>query len=459
MRATKYDMLNGPIAKGLLSMAIPVMIMNVFQSIFNLIDMTVLGNLVSDSAVGAVGASSVLITLTTGLLIGIASGANVVIARFIGNGNKESAERAEGAAILLGLVGGLALMIIGLFLAKPLLILSNCPETLLEDAVLYFRLYFVSVPPLMIYNFSAAILRSVGETKKPMIYLSIAGIIKVILTFSVIKIFNATVDGVAIATIISNLVAATLTFIAVKKNKKSINFKFKNCRFFKKEIKETIFIGIPTGLQSALYSVANLVIVAVVNSKGEFASTGISIANTFDGILYQIAVATSFAVMPYVSQNFGAKNPKRIKQILIRAILITSVIGGVFGALSAIFSAQLASLMSQNEEVIKYAQEKMIIISSTYFICGIQEIFGATLRGLRKPIVPTISTLTYMCAFRFFWVYLIYPLCPNFTFLYLVWPVGWILSIITNLIFYFPAIKKLEREVKMQNKELKENIE
>ncbi|MBR2879032.1 MAG: hypothetical protein IKB92_08020, partial [Clostridia bacterium] len=199
--------------------------------------------------------------------------------------------------------------------------------------------------------------------------------------------------------------------------------------------------------QSALYSFANTVIMAVVNGFGEHATTGIAIANQFDVILYHIGYAPSLAVSPYVAQNIGSGNIKRAKKSIISGIFITIAFGASFGALSAIFSRQLASTMSHTPEVIAFARQKMIIISSTYFISGINEVMGGVMRGLGKPIIPAISTFMYMFLFRFFWIYVIYPLCPNLTFLYTVWPVGWILSILTLLIFYFPTIKKLQKNL------------
>lgn len=440
------NILSGSIVKGLLSMSIPIMVMNVCQSLFNIIDMTILGNMVGDHAVGAVGACSVLISLTSGLLVGLSSGANVIIAKHIGSQNRQDAEKAEGTAILVGIVGGLFLMIVGLIFAKDFLKLSNCPAALLDDATLYFRLHFIVVPFSMLYSFSASILRSVGDTRRPMLYLLFSGVIKVILTYLFVLTFETSVEGVGVATIISTLTSSFLTFRAVIKNKQSITFRFKNVRFFGKELKPIFFIGIPAGLQTALYSVANLVISATVNGYGENATTGISIANQFDGILYNICIAMPYAVTTYVAQNVGARNLKRVKQIILRSILLTSLIGGALGALSAIFSGNLSGLMSNNPEVIHYAQEKMIIISSTYFIMGINEIMCATMRGLSKPIIPTVSTLVYMCLIRFVWVFLFFPLCPNFTFLYLIWPIGWTLSIGTILVFFIPTMKKLKRE-------------
>lgn len=455
MKTKNVDMLSGSITKGLLSMTIPIMIMNVMQSIFTIIDMTALKHFSSDSAVGAIGVCGTLITLVTSLLIGVSSGANVVVAKRIGQGNKDDINKTAMTAILTAVVGGLILMVIGVTFAETFLKLTDCPETLLPKATNYFRLYFLGVPILMFYNFCASILRAIGDTKKPMLFLILAGFLKVVFTVLFLITTDMTVEGVAIATTLSMLVAAILAFATILKNDDIIHLDFKKIRFYGKELKEMLFIGIPTGLQQSLYSLANVVIVTAVNGFGEYASTGVSIANQFDGILYQISVAPSLAVMPYVAQNAGAKNIKRVKQIILRAFMITVAFGASFGSLSAIFSGQLASIMSSTPEIIAYAQQKMIIISSTYFICGINEVMGGILKGLGKPIVPTISTLLFMCLIRFPWVYFVFPLYPNLTFLYLIWPIGWTLSIITQLCTYFPAISKLQKEVSSDKKSLK----
>ena len=214
-----------------------------------------------------------------------------------------------------------------------------------------------------------------------------------------------------------------------------------------KELKEMLFLGIPAGLQSGLYSIANVIITSKVNAMGPDATTGVSIANTFDGIMYQISVAPSYAVMPYVSQNVGAGNLKRAKEATLKGLLITILLGGFFGALFSIFSKELSSIMSDNPEVIRFSQQKMIIISATYFISGINESLGGSLKGMGRPLIPMICTMIYMCAIRFVWIYLIYPLMPTLTFLYLIWPIGWILSVITVLFFYFPTLKRLKNNL------------
>lgn len=445
MNKREVNMLSGSIFKGLLSMAIPIMIMNVMQNLFSVIDMTVLGNLVDDRAVGAVGACGMLITMCTSLLIGVSAGANVIVAKHIGAGDDKGTSEAVATALSFAFVGGFVLLIIGASLAEPLLRMTNCPESLLPQAILYFRIYFFGVPIIMLYNFSASILRAAGDTRRPMMYLLLGGVVKVISNICCITLLDLTVEGVAIATILSNAIAGGLCFRTLLQMKDKLHFSLKQLRFHSAELKDILHVGIPTGLQSAMYSLANVVITTAVNGFGPDATTGISIANQFDGILYQISCAPALAATPYIAQNVGAHNIKRAKQAVWKAILITVAFGATFGCLSAVFSGQLSSLMSSTPAVIAYSQQKMMLISSTYFICGINEVMGGTLRGMGKPIIPTIATFLFMCVIRFPWVYLVFPLYPNLTFLYLIWPIGWVLSITTLAIAYLPTVKKLEK--------------
>ncbi len=445
-RRKTVDMLHGPIVKGLLSLTMPIMVMNVLQTLFNVIDMLALGNFVNDQAVGAVGACGMLITLCTGLLTGISTGANVIIAKHIGEGDREKTDQATGTSILFSIVGGVVLMIIGLTFAETFLRWTNCPESLMPQAVTYFKIYFLGVPVLLLYNFCASILRAIGDTKRPLMFSLIGGVVKILLTVGCITILHLDVEGVAIATILSNALAAGLSYYVIAKGNEKTYVSLKTLKFCVSELKAILYVGVPTGLQLALYSFANVIITATVNSFGADATTGISIANQFDGILYTISCAPSLATIPYVAQNIGAGNIKRAKQSVIRAIFITVAFGATFGALSAIFSGQLSSTMSSSPVVIQYSQQKMIIISSTYFICGINEIMGGALKGMGKPVIPTVATLLFMCAIRFVWVYVIFPLCPDLTFLYLIWPIGWVLSITMLLIAYFPTMRQLQKQ-------------
>lgn len=442
MKNKNVNMLSGSIPKGLLAMTMPIMIMNVMQSLYGIIDMTVLGHFVGDDAVGSVGACSMLITLCTCLLIGIAAGANVVVAKRMGAKDSQRTKKAADTAIILSLVGGLLLLVVGAVFAEAFLRWTNCPERLLDKAVVYFRIYFYGAPFLMLYNFAAAILRAIGDTKRPMYYLLLSGAIKVVLGFVFIAVFHLDVEGVALSTMISNMIASVLCILTLRKSE--LQFRFRKMQFCKKEMRDTLHLGIPTGLQSAFYAFANVIIAAAVNSFGPDATTGISIANQVDGILYYVVCAPSLATAPYVAQNVGAHNFPRVRKVVVHSTVITVAFGGVLGALFSIFSAELASIMTSSPTVIAYAQQKTILVCATYFLCGINEVLSGTLRGLGKPIIPTISVLVFMCLIRFVWVYAIFPLVPNLTFLYLIWPIGWVLSIITLLIAYFPAIRQAQ---------------
>lgn len=445
LRRKDVDMLSGSIVKGLLTIAFPIMIMNVLQSLFNIVDMTVLKTYDTDGmSVGAVGACGTLITLISNLVIGIATGANVVVAKHLGRRDTPHAERAAGTAIAFSIVAGLALTVIGISCAEVFLGWVNCPELLMSRAVLYFRLYFAGIPILMVYNFCSAILRSSGNSGQIMVISLTGGAVKIAATYLFVAVFRLGIPGVSMATIVSWLVYLLMALHALTRKDSAVRIQRQNIRFAKREIKDVLHIGVPTGLQMGLYAVANVIIAATVNSFGPQATTGISIANTFDGVMYNLTHATSLAVLPYVSQNIGAGNVKRATMSVWRGIWVTTGIGAFFGALSAIFSPQLSGIMSDDPAVIAYSCQKMIIISSTYFICGINDIIGAALRGMGKPVTPTVATLLFMCAFRFVWVYAVFPLVPNLTFLYLVWPIGWILCIITELFVLIPRVKTLK---------------
>ncbi len=447
----KIDMLSGSITKGLLAMTMPILTMSVMASLFNVIDMAVLKTFSNGSAVGAAGASGTIITVCTTLITGISVGANVIVAKHIGAGDKNRVDKSVMTSLLLSLTLGCLLMVIGVTFAESFLKIANCPDSLLTQATLYFKLTFLGFPITTFYTFCAGMLRATGDAKRPLYFSITRSIIKVLLTFLFVAAFDLSIAGVVHASNISSIVITALAFRALLRSKDIINIDIKKITFDFAELKDILYVGIPIGLQSALYSFANVVIATAVNSFGADATTGISIANQFDGILYNIIHAPSVATISFVAQNIGARSINRVKKIITRAILITTAFGVTFGSFSAIFSEQLSSFLSTAPAVIEFSRQKMIIVSSTYFICGINEVIGGVLKGMGKPIFPTIATLVFMCLFRFVWVYAIFPLCPDLTFLYLVWPIGWILSIATLLIVYFPTISKFQKSANLEN--------
>ena len=445
MKKHDVDMLSGSITKGLWAISLPIMAMNVMTSLFGIIDMTILKNFCTDgNAVGAVGVCTTLIVLFTNLITGITTGANVIVARNIGKGDKEAVDRAIGASVAFALAEGLIMGIVGVLGAQLLLEWNNCPPALLAQATQYLRLYLAGIPLLAVYYFFAALLRSSGDSRRPMIFSITAGAIKIVLTFLFIAVFDMGVVGVAYATILSWVILCVCGLTALVKTNGAVKIKPKYIRFHKRELGQILHIGIPDALQRAMFAFANVLITATVNSFGPAATTGVAIANNFDGILYNICTAAALAVMPYVSQNVGKGNINRATQAVWKGVMITTVLGVSFGTLSALFSGPLSSIMTSDPEAIAYSQQKMVIISTTYFICGINDIFASALRGMGRPMVATVSAFLFMCAFRAFWVYFVFPLLPNMTFLYLVWPISWVLCIVTTLFFYFPTVKKLK---------------
>jgi len=449
MRRNNVDMLSGSVTKGLISMILPIMISNVMQSIFSAIDMTVLKIYSSDLAVGAVGACSNLISLATTLLIGISLGANMVVARRLGANDKAKAEKAAVTAVKTAITGGLILMGVGVLFSETFLIWTNCPESLLSQAAVYLRLYFCAVPMLMVYNFCASILRATGDSKRPMYFLLLNGVIKVILNFLFVARLDMGVASVAVATIISSTVSCSLAYITLFRFQTVMPLRFLRAGFDIGEFKEMLRIGIPAGVQGGLLAFANVTITATANSFGADATTGVSIANQFESILYQITAAPGVAVAPFVSQNIGAGNIPRVKKTVLCGVLITTISSATLGILSAVFSGQLASIMSSSPAIIAYAKQKMIITSIPYFIAGIYELLGGVLRSIGKPIVPTVTSLLFICLLRFAWVYAVFPLYPDLGFLYLVWPIGWFLCTMTHLVIYLRQIKKLQTAVNL----------
>ena len=452
LKRKDVNMLGGSIVKGLLAMALPIMLANVIQSMYNIIDMRVLKQFDPGDglAIGAVSACSNLTSLITALVIGISTGSNVIVARYIGRKDPESRDRAMHTALAFSILAGIVLTLIGLVGAPYFLTWTNTDPELMPQAVLYFRMYFSGVVVLLTHNFLASFLRATGDSRRLMATSLIGGAVKVVGTFLFVGGSKLGIMGVSLATLASWFVYVGLDLrVLLPKDRAAVQVRLKDIRFHKKEMKEIIHVGAPAGLQQALYSIANVIIVSTVNSFGKEATTGLGIANQYDNILYQICTAVTVSVMPYVSQNIGAGNVKRAKQAMLRGFLITFSIAGGLGVLSAAFSYSLAGFMSGNPVVIAHAREKMIIISSTYFLCGTDRIIGQSLRAMGKPMAATISTMVWMCAFRFFWVYVVYPFLPqgNLTSLYLVWPIGWILSIITLLCIFFPTVKKLSKNV------------
>lgn len=445
MRVKQTNILSGPILKGIVSLSLPIMVMNIVQVLFTIVDMIILKNFdTTETAVGAIGACGTLITFISNPLILVSAGATVVVAKSIGERNKEQTERAVGTSVAFSLACGIFLLVIGICFAQTFLRWTNCPDTLLRQATLYFQLYFAGAPLLLLYNFCAAILRAAGDSQRPMTYLIIGGLAKLLCNYICIALLDLSVLGAGISTVLSWGISTVLSVSALTSGGSQVQLNIRMIRFYRRQLIDLLRIGIPAGIQEGLITSANVVMSATVNSFGPSATTGISIANNFDAIIYHISIAPAFAVLSYVSQNIGAGNIKRATKSVGAGILTSAIMGASIGGLFAIFSREFSSLLSIDPQAIAFSQQKQRIISSTYFICGINDCLCSALRSMGKATTVTVVAFISMCIVRFLWIYLIFPLSPSITWLYLVWPISWIISICLLLLTFFPALKKLK---------------
>ena len=442
MKLKNTDMLSGSITKGLISMSIPIMIVNITTSLFNMFDMVMLRIFSDESAVGAVGACGMLITLCTTLLTGTSLGTNIVVAKRIGARDRDRTEKAVTTSLVVSLVGSLVLLIVGVTCAELFLKWTNCSETLLPQASTYFKLYFYGFPFYMFYTFCAAVLRAMGDTKRPMCFMMAGGIVKVILTPFFVAVFHMDVAGVACATAVAHLFESCLAFWAVYKSSEHFCIDPKKITFDMNSFKEILRIGIPTGIHSAMFAFMNLLITSTVNRFGEAATTGIAIASQFDVILYHICTAPSVAITPYIAQNIGAGHTNRVKQTVVRGVLVTIAFGIFFGTIFLFLSRPLVMAMSSSDTVIHFAMQRLVVMCSTYFICGIQDAFGGVFRGLGKSGIPPLVTLMCVCPVRVFWVYILFPRFPNMTFLYAVCSAEWVLTSMTQFVIYLIFVRR-----------------
>lgn len=444
------DMTNGPILKKLLQCAYPLIIGNVLSVFFNLADTLVLGIFRGDGPVGAVGATGALYTLIISLAIGLSMGANVVVAKNIGAKNQEGVKRTVGLSVLLSLVLGVTISIVGVLFSKTFLTWMGVAPSRLEDASLYLKIIFLGLPVILLYQFCGSILRAAGDSLRPMIYISIGGVMNVVLNVVFVAWFGMGVEGVAIATIVSNGFAAIMCFIALITNKDVVKFDWKYFRFYKEQLLEVLRIGLPCGIQSGLFSVSNVLIQSAINSFGPTVMDGSGYANHFDNIVYTIQNAIAVSTMSFVSQNVGAKNMKRVKKTTLIAMGVVSVVGVILGAISLIIIKPVLGLISDNQAVIEAAFIKVKFIAIPYFLCGILEVLSMSLRGLGKSIMSMIMCIFGSVVLRILWIEFILPLNHTLAMLFIVYAITWSATIILLAIGYFTVQAKMERKLKIE---------
>lgn len=456
-KSYEMNMTSGPILKKLIIYAIPLIITNMLQLLFNAADVAVLGILVNDNAVAAVGASGSLINLVTSMFIGLASGVQVVLSRRVGAEDVKGSHRLVGTALVTGLLGGLILVAIGVPFARQFLIWMNCAPSVLDGATIYLVIYFLGMPIMMLYNFIASILRAVGDTFRPMLYLLIGGVANIILNVFFIVVCNLTVEGVAIATISSQAIALVLSIIALVKSSGYSKLNVKDLKIRKQEFIDIAKVGLPAGLQSSLFSISNVLIQSTINSFGDLTMTANTIASQFDGFVYQAGHSVALACMAFVGQNLGACDIPRVRKVIKQSIYVVAVFAFALGVLMALCSDILCSIMTNDAEIIEYAKIRLYIVGAPYFLCGIMEVLSYSLRALGRATTSMFISLFWGCVFRVIWLSTFYLLNPTREMVYFSYPISWIFAIITFLIVLSPILKHLSKELSRKDNTANDN--
>ncbi len=447
-KTLEMDMTKGPILKQTIKVAIPLILMNLLQVLFNTADVTILGVFTNDNAVAGVGSSSSLVNLIVSLFTGLAVGVNIVVARALGSKNNEKVKKLVGVSIFTAIVGGILLLIIGVSLSKTFLVLMNCDEQVLSYATNYLVIYFIGAPALLLYNFSAAILRASGETLRPFIYLSIGGAMNVLLNIVFILLFGLDVEGVAIATVISTAFSAVMCLRLLIKNKDGVvKLEKKYIRFYTEEFKEISLVGIPSGVQSALFGISNVLIQSTVNSFGNAVMAGDTCAKQLEHFIGQVLPGISQASVSFISQNYGAKDFKRIRNSIFSGLILILITGAIVSTALILITAPFSRLMLTEKQAMEYTALRSKIMLTTFTIGSMMDFFAYALRGLNKSITAMIITLVGVCLVRVLWIKLIFPLNPTLSMLYVCYPITWLVTLVAVVccvvIRYFNEKKRL----------------
>lgn len=432
----EIDMCNGPLLKKIIIFYFPLMLSGVLQLLFNAADIVVVGRFAGSDALAAVGSTSSLINLLVNVFIGLSVGTNVLVARFYGAGQKKELSDMVHTAIMTSFVSGAILVVVGIMLAEPALSLMGTPEDVIQQAVLYMRIYFVGMPVMMAYNFGAAILRAVGDTKRPLYYLLIAGVVNVVLNLVFVIVFNMGVAGVATATVISQAISAILVLRCLMKTDSDYRLNLSELRIVKDKLFKMIQIGVPAGLQGALFSISNVLIQSSVNSFGSIAMAGNTAASNIEGFVYTAMNSFYQTAISFTGQNYGAMKYKRIGKILLICQILVCAVGLIFGNAAYLFGGTLLQLYSSEAEVIEFGILRLSIICTTYCLCGMMDVMVGSLRGMGYSIMPMLVSLTGACLFRVIWIYTVFQQYRSLQTLYISYPISWALTFSVHLLCF-----------------------
>ena len=447
MKNNKYeiDMCNGTIMDKLISFALPLMISGMLQLMFNAVDIIVVGRFTGSQALAAVGSTTALICTFTNLFIGVSLGANVLAARFYASGKTKEMSETVHTAILLALISGIAMSIIGILCARESLVLIATPDDIIGQAVLYLRIYFFGMPFFMLYNYGAAILRAVGDTKRPLMYLIAAGTANAVLDLVLVIIFKMGVAGVAIGTITSQFISCVLVIRCLCKTDAIYKLYISKLRIKKYYLIQILKVGLPAGIQSTVINFSNVLLQSSVNSFGEIAMAGYTAANNILGFLYVSVNSVTQACMSFTSQNYGVRKFKRMDKVLANCAILSIIVSVVIGGGSYLLGHQILGIYTKQEDVIQCGMEILSISTIPYFLCGLMDMIPGSMRGVGYSAVPMILSIIGTVGTRLVWIYGVFPEHRSLYVLFMSYPVSWGLTIVMQAICLVFVRRKIRK--------------
>ena len=444
----EIDMCNGSIMDKLISFSLPLMVSGILQLAFNAVDIIVVGRFSGSQALAAVGSTTALINVFTNLFIGISLGANVLAARFYAAGKDREMSETVHTSFTLALISGFMMAVIGARLAKWALEIMGTPDDVIGQSALYMRIYFMGMPFFMLYNYGAAILRAIGDTKRPLIFLIISGIANAALNMILVILFHMGVAGVAIGTIISQLISCVLVLTCLYRSEGSYQLRFSKLKINGAYMEQIFQVGVPAGIQSTVINLSNALLQSSVNSFGSIAMAGYTAANNMLGFLYMSVNSITQACMSFTSQNYGVGKLKRMDKVLRDCAILSISIAVVLGGLAYCFGPQILTIYTSDPKVINCGMEILAYTSITYFLCGIMDLFPGALRGMGYSAVPMVLSVIGTVGTRIVWVFGIFPNHRSLSVLFVSYPVSWILTIVLQVVCFYFVRKRVHQKEK-----------
>ena len=448
MKNNKYeiDMCNGTIMDKLVSFSVPLMISGILQILFNAVDIIVVGRFSGSQALAAVGSTSALINMMLNLFIGISLGANVLAARFYAADRKKEMSETVHTSIMLALISGILMVFVGLICARWSLELMDTPDDVIDQATLYMRIYFVGMPFFMLYNYGAAILRAVGDTKRPLMYLIVSGVLNAILNVFLVVCFHLDVAGVGIATVVSQMVSCILVLRCLYKSEGSYQLRFSKLKIKTRYLGQIFAVGVPAGIQSTVINFSNVLLQSSVNSFGSVAMAGYTAANNVLSFLYVSVNSVTQACMSFTSQNYGVHKFKRMDRVLVDCLILSVGVALALGSVAYFFGPEILQIYTEEPDVIASGMEILAYTTLTYFLCGIMDLFPGALRGMGHSGVPMILSILGTVGTRIVWIFGVFPSHRSLGVLFWSYPISWILTIIMQVICFCFVRKKVHRK-------------